>query len=564
LKAVAGDRAPPRWMRAIRALSQPKMAAMLLLALAAGLPYGAVLGTLNAWLTEEGVTPSTIGVLSFIVLAYSYKFIWAPGFQAAWFPRLPLSWPGRLGPRRAWLATFEWSIAVLLGLLAMSRPGEAIGYVALIGVATAILSATHDIVLDAWRIEVAETEEEADLLSAIYQFGYRLSALLTGAVALVVAQRAGWPATYALIAAGMALASVGALIAPEPRAYGGQTTDDRRRETFADALSPRWRGLALATVAIGWTTAIILIVSFVVASLTQTPPPSAGVFTREAGPVIVVLSVILPSAVAAFLLTRAPESAPVSGDRPARAVDRVLLSVFQSILDPLMDLIRRLRWGALLVLALVLSYRFVDLVWGAFAFPFYLGEGNGALGHSNDDVAIASKTIGVIMTMIGSGVGAGALLVIGRLPCLVIGAILASVTNLLFADLAYGAQGMDAFLSVTGLDSAYAALGADLRLARLITAVAGENIAVGFASVASVAFLTSIVNPKFAAVQYALLASLTMLIGSLGRAPLGAMIETDGYGDVFVFTALLGSVAVILSMAEWARQRRLARLAAVV
>jgi MFS transporter, PAT family, beta-lactamase induction signal transducer AmpG len=95
-------------------------------------------------------------------------------------------------------------------------------------------------------------------------------------------------------------------------------------------------------------------------------------------------------------------------------------------------------------------------------------------------------------------------------------------------------------------------------MARLMIAIAGENLAGGFASVAVVAYLTSVVNPRFAAVQYALLASLTMLIGTLGRPWLGAMIETQGYYSVFILTFWLGGIAVALSAFEWFRQSRLA------
>ena len=94
------------------------------------------------------------------------------------------------------------------------------------------------------------------------------------------------------------------------------------------------------------------------------------------------------------------------------------------------------------------------------------------------------------------------------------------------------------------------------RMARLMMAIAAENLAGGFASVAIVAFLTSVVNPRFAAVQYALLASLSMLIGTLGRPWLGAMIETEGYYTVFIVTFWLGMIAVALCIVEWLRQAR--------
>ena len=106
--------------------------------------------------------------------------------------------------------------------------------------------------------------------------------------------------------------------------------------------------------------------------------------------------------------------------------------------------------------------------------------------------------------------------------------------------------------AATGLGPAMSVFG-DPALSRLIVAIAAENVAGGFASVAFVAYLTAMVNPKFAAVQYALLGSLVMLIGSLGRAELGTFIEANGYHDFFILTAWIGMIAVGLSAAEWAR-----------
>ncbi len=553
----------PRWLKALKALRHRKMLAMMLLALAAGLPYGAVLGTLNAWLTAEGITPSQIGILNFIILAYSFKLIWSPAFQRAWFPRIGIPFLNRLGPRRSWMITMQLFIAALLGLLALSKPSEGVLYLALISVIIAVASSVHDIVLEAWRIEIAESEEDKDLMSAVYQLGYRLAALFTGMIALILADHIPWSTVYLIIALGMALAASGTLAAPEPDHTSTQKDGHDTRPTYASAFAPKTVGATVGIVMAGWAVAIGIIVVFFIQSLTQTPPPSTAVFTRVQAPIIIGLLIMLPGLISAWLLRRDPVPAPhaaAKGGKLARAAD----ALFHTILDPLMDIVQRLRWAAILVLALVLMYRFVDLIWGGFAYPFYLGDpsvglttdpsvSQGALGHSNTDVAIASKTIGVFMTIAGSVLGGVALIFIGRLPALVIGALVAAVTNLIFADLAIGGAGMDAFLSASGLGQAMSVFG-DPKLSRLIVAIAAENIAGGFASVAFVAYLTAMVNPKFAAVQYALLASLVMLIGSLGRAELGTFIETNGYHDFFILTAWIGLIAVGLSAAEWARQ----------
>ncbi len=557
-------RETPRFVRALKAMNDRRMAAMLLLALAAGLPYGAVLGTLNAWLTTEGVKPSEIGVLSLVTIGYAFKFLWSPAFQKASHP-FPF-----LGPRRTWLLSLQLLIAALLFLLAFSNPGQNIGLVAFIALFAALASATHDIVLDAWRIEVARTEEDKDLMAALYQFGYRIAVFITGFLALLMAQYYGWVAVYVMIAAVMVIAISGTLLAPEPDApeiKGGP------RLSFEPGVPARERSLAALLVAGGWIAAFLMIAVFVIASFTQVPPPKGGAFVTQQGPWIVGLTVILPALGALVLLMR---HGTVPGEVPAApageaAGTRILRVVFRSIFDPLMDLIARLKWGALLVLLLALTYRFTDSVWGSFAYPFYLDDRFGALHHSMADVAVASKFFGVLMTIAGAAIGAVIIGFVGRMPVLITGAVLAAATNLLFADLSRGGASIDAFLEWTYLAepirtfAGWAAAispegqGAEAgeRMARLMMAIAGENLAGGFASVAIVAYLTSVVNPRFAAVQYALLASLTMLIGTLGRPWLGGLIETQGYYSVFIITFWLGGVAVVLSAAEWLRQSRL-------
>jgi PAT family beta-lactamase induction signal transducer AmpG len=560
----AAEKQPPRFVRALKAMRDRRMAAMFLMALAAGLPYGAVLGTLNAWLTTEGVSPSTIGVLSIVTIGYAFKFLWSPAFQSAHHP-FPF-----LGPRRTWLLSLQLPIAGLLFLLAFSNPGTNIGLVAVIALFAALFSATHDIVLDAWRIEVARSEEDKDLMAALYQFGYRIAGFITGFMALLLAGIYGWVVVYVMIAVMMLLSIAGTFLAPEPEIRTGPGT---ARLTFQAGLPARERTFATLLVAAGWIAAFLMIAGFVIASFTQVPPPKGGAFVSEQGPWIVFLTVLLPAAGALILLLRhGREPAEIiegAADEPAAS--RITRAVFRSIFDPLMDLIGRLGWGALLVLLLALTYRFTDSVWGSFAYPFYLDDRFGALHHTMADVAVASKFFGVLMTVAGAAIGAVVISFLGRMPVLVMGAVLAAATNLLFADLSRGGAGIDAFLEWTNLADpirAFAGWAAQIspegqgaeageRMARLMIAIAGENLAGGFASVAVVAFLTSVVNPRFAAVQYALLASLTMLIGTLGRPWLGTLIETQGYHSVFILTFWLGGIAVVLSAVEWFRQSRL-------
>jgi PAT family beta-lactamase induction signal transducer AmpG len=543
------------WRDILRGLKRRKTLAMLVLGFAAGLPYILITGTLNAWFTNDGVDVKTIGVFSWIIIIYGFKFLWSPAIDRA--PSPPLF---GMGQRRAGILILQAVIVAALGVISTVSPHDAIGVIAAAAVICTFASASQDILIDAWRIEVADEETPVDLLSSVYQVGYRLAAILGGAGALIMAARIGWNTTFVALAGLMTLAVAGVFIAMDG--------PPRRRAIEVDAGAPgaRIRNFAITPVMLFWAGSFAAIFSFMAFALDAPDKANAGAFTRETGPLIILASIIAPVAIAAYLLRLEGRPRRDEDNRPWPA-QKAFDAVYASVMDPLIDVLRRLGWSAILVLALILSYRFADLVWGAFAFPFYLGDQHGALHHTNDEVAIASKVFGALMTFFGITIGAAAIMRFGRLPCLFAGAVLAAATNLLFADLASGGAGADAFMRTFGLYGVFPVLQPladvltlqvtiDERLSRLMVVIGAENLAVGFASAAIVAYLSSIVNPRYAAVQYALFASLTMLIGSLGRGALGEMIEERGFAYVFYLTAALGLVAVATSGLEWLRQAR--------
>jgi PAT family beta-lactamase induction signal transducer AmpG len=182
-----------------------------------------------------------------------------------------------------------------------------------------------------------------------------------------------------------------------------------------------------------------------------------------------------------------------------------------------------------------------------------MGTEGGALGHTNAEVALASKTFGVIMTIVGIALGGWALLVIGRMWSLLIGAVLTSVTNLMFVDLALGAPSVGSFMSVTGLYGLFGVFQIGEPLSRLMLVIAGENIAGGFAGAAFVAYLSALSNKVFGAVQFAVFISLALLIGTLGRGALGELVEAEGYASMFIIAAWLGVAAIVFVLIEWVR-----------
>jgi MFS transporter, PAT family, beta-lactamase induction signal transducer AmpG len=151
---------------------------------------------------------------------------------------------------------------------------------------------------------------------------------------------------------------------------------------------------------------------------------------------------------------------------------------------------------------------------------------------------------------------------LGRMPTLLVGAALPIFGNLLYAELAAGGANIDIFAHFSGLSALANSLGTDDRMVRLMLAISGENIAAGVAGAAFVAYLSGIVSKQFTAVQYALLSSLTFLIGSLGRGIAGEAFDTYGYATVFHYTAAVGGLAVIFVLIEWARTVRVERLVA--
>ncbi len=196
---------------------------MLLLGFSAGLPLLLVLGTLSFWLREAGIDRTTIGYLSWVGLAYAFKWVWAPLVD-----RLPIPFLTRwLGRRRSWLLLSQG--VIIAGLLAMSTndPQVALTPVVWGALAVAFGSATQDIALDAFRIESAGAERQA-ALAAAYQTGYRLAMIWAGAGVLWIAARAGadgvagyqmgaWRTAYLVMAASMAVGVLTVLLSPEPQ-----------------------------------------------------------------------------------------------------------------------------------------------------------------------------------------------------------------------------------------------------------------------------------------------------------------------------------------------------------
>lgn len=202
----------PGWKQVLRNLGQPKVAVMLLLGFSSGLPFMLVGNTMGYWLRDVGIELATIGFASWVGLAYSFKFLWAPVIDKVDAPLL-----GRwLGRRRGWMALAQLAVGIALLGMAVVRPEGGLGAFVGLALVAAFASATQDIVVDAWRIESSEKGEELALLSSGYQLGYRAALLVTDALILILAARLGWAPSYLLMAGAMGLGLLATFWAREP------------------------------------------------------------------------------------------------------------------------------------------------------------------------------------------------------------------------------------------------------------------------------------------------------------------------------------------------------------
>lgn len=191
----------------LRVFTQRKMAAILLLGFSSGLPLWLTSRTLQAWMTVEGVDLTTIGLFSLVALPYSLKFIWAPVMDR-YVPPL-------FGRRRGWLLITQIALLLAIGAMSLHDPSRGLQMLAVNAIIIAFLSASQDIVFDAYKIDTLD-EREMGAGAAIGVLGYRIALLVTGALAFVLADRMPWPTVYLLIALLMLVGIGAAIWAPEP------------------------------------------------------------------------------------------------------------------------------------------------------------------------------------------------------------------------------------------------------------------------------------------------------------------------------------------------------------
>ena len=497
----------------IRMFFHRPVVVMLFLGFSAGIPLLLIFSSLSLWLREAGADRAAVTYFSWAALGYSFKFVWAPLVD-----QLPLPWLTRvLGRRRAWMLMAQFAIIGAILAMASIDPAGSDTSLTLMAFAAVLLgfsSATQDIVIDAYRIESAEPDLQA-MMSATYIAGYRIGMLVAGAGSLYLADWFGtssqqysydaWRLTYCAMALAMLVGVVTTLVISEPRKVNEEQGTGSNQNDYRASSQEYARFLLMFVVTVGGFVSVFFFSAELVAGFKQSIAPDSylAAFVIEA---LRMLMAIAAAGLLAFLMVR------------TGVVAYPMLE--NSYLLPVRDFFSRYGWSlAWIMLALIGIYRIPDIVLGVISNVFYQD-----LGFSKTEIASVVKTFGLLMTIAGGFVGGLLAVRFGVMRILLLGAILAAATNLLFMLLA--AIGYDLFW--------------------LYVVISADNLSAGLASAAFVAFLSSLTNISFTAMQYAIFSSLMTLLPKLLGGYSGSMVNAIGYPGFFLFTTLLGIPALIL------------------
>lgn len=547
---MAETSAPARsWTQSLAVYADRRVVVMLALGFAAGLPFLLVFDTLSAWLRESGLSLEVIGFFSLATLSYAFKFVWAPLVDRVPIPFLT-AW---LGQRRSWMLLAQAAIIAGLWAISLSDPAVNLSVVALFAVLTGFSSATQDIAMDAWRIEVSDQSEQGAMIAS-YTWGYRIARIVAGALPLILAQVYSWSFSYFVMAAMMLIGLIAVLLAPRERAAARRPVPDGGlpHRPVADVLEWTVRLLIVALAAV-----------FIGSGLSGRADVLAMPFSDEQGAALKAMWrapgsgvwIQLVGVIAGFgLLVAAVWPLPGKGTRPGTYLSHAFG-------EPLGDFLRRYRGTAGLIIATICLYRLSDFTM-TIANPFYLD-----LGFTLTELAEVRKIFGVAMSVIGVFIAGLAIARWGLLGPFVVGALAGPASNLAFAWLATQGPSIWALMVAIGID----------------------NVAEAFSGTCLIAYMSSLTASGFTATQYALFSSLYAIPGKLIGSQSGRIVEAGaraaeeggvltplmdlvsglpadslakgaaglnvapaalgaGYIAFFVYTALLGIAAVILSV----------------
>lgn len=477
---------------------------ILLLGFASGLPLALTGGAMQAWLTVDGLDLVTLGFLSLIGIPYTFKFLWAPLIDRF---DLPL-----LGRRRGWIVVMLFALAAALVVMSTLSPARNLPLFASVAVLVACLSATLDVVIDAYRTDLLEPAERG-LGGSLTVLGYRLAMVLSGGITLIWAEQwQSWPQVYRIMAGlsvGIGLLAL-LLMPPLPERFKAPVSKAGGELRGFVAL--------VAGVALGaWLAHGLLI-------LLGLDPDSTDRWVR----LVFVVSQIAAAMVVGLGVTRWV---------PFETLNASLRGYFSMR-------------GAGAFLALVVLYKIGDAFALSLSTPFLLK----GMHFSQAEVGLANKTIGLLMTIVGAIVGGFFLLRVRLSHAVLVFGILQLVSNLGFYALAREGAGAWGVVTVPAFNLFIVHLEQPTPVdSLLLFALSLDNFAGGMGTAAFVALLSGLCGTRFSATHYALLSA----FATLGRVFVGpfAGVLADAYGwEVFFLVSVVVGVPGLM-MAWWLRRQ---------
>ena len=493
------------------------------LGFASGLPLALTGQAMQAWLSIEGIDIATIGFLSLVGLPYTFKFLWAPLMD-----RFELPWLGR---RRGWLVLTQLALAGALVWIAATPPAGAIRSFALLACLIAFISASQDVVIDAYRTDLLAASERG-LGSSLSVLGYRLAMILSGGVALIwvdVAQGGGWswPEVYRFMAGLMAAAAVlSATVLPRLK-IAPRPSSVARHDVF---------GFLAVVVAVA--------VGFVVSD--RLGPPLARALLE---PLLRLTS--MPTALQARWIELFALLLGIGFTLPLAAW-AARAAKFETLLGGLRSYFTQPGAGAFL--AFIVLYKLGDAFAGSLMTPFLLQ----AMQYSTAEVGVVNKVIGLWLTIGGALVGGALMLRLGLWRALLLFGVLQMLSNLGFWWLAVNGRGVLPGLVLPAFDWGFVKLQHPTPVdGGLLLVIACENLTGGMGTAAFVAFLMSLCNQRFTATQYALLSAFAS-VGRVWVGPLaGVLAQSIGWPEFFLLSTVVALPALVLLWKMRAEVRRL-------
>ncbi|MCX9155984.1 MFS transporter [Niveibacterium sp. 24ML] len=479
-----------------------RLFAILLLGFASGLPLALTGQAMQAWLTVDGVDLATIGFLGLVGMPYTFKFLWAP--------LMDRFEPPLLGRRRGWLVSTQLALAGVLAWMASLSPSTQQLLFAQAAVLVAFLSASQDVVVDAYRTDLVGDTPEQGLGASLHVFGYRMAMIISGGLSLIWAdQWQSWPRVYLVMAGVMvAAAGVSLLLVPSVSSVSRPLASSPRQELTGFTAM-------LVAVVLGW-------------AIGHYGLRALGLNPDDANKWVQLL----------FVLTEIAIALPLAWVAARRAGFETLnrsLDAFMSVR------------GAGAFLLLIVLYKLGDAFAGSLTTPFLIK----GVGFTQAEVGIANKLIGIWLTVIGALLGGAMMLRLSLFRALLLFGVLQGVSNAGFLLLAVLGKGAWGGVMLPAFDWGFVALREPALLdSLLLTVVAGENITGGMGTVAFVGLLMSLCSKHFSATHYALLSALAA-VGRIYVSPLAGVLSLSiGWPAFFVLSILLAvpGVAMVWAM----------------